>query len=125
MRGRSSLKLLLRLRIDIPPIFIMGRRAKNKQGDPESLQELSEHVSPKRLGKRKAGTGINLPKPAKKSKHKDLDSLHDDDSLDGVENGEISEGWEGIQDDDTLPAQTRYVTSCTSRQCHVLQAQTS
>jgi hypothetical protein len=83
----------------------MGRRAKNKQGDPESLQELSEHVSPKKLGKRKAGTGINLPQSAKKSKHKD--SLQDDDSLNSVENDESSEGWEGIQDEDTLPAQTR------------------
>ncbi|KAI0281450.1 NOL1/NOP2/sun family-domain-containing protein [Russula aff. rugulosa BPL654] len=78
----------------------MGRRAKNKQGDPESLQELSEHASPKRLGKRKAGTS-NLPQPAKKSKHKD--SLQDDDSLNGVESDANSEGWEGIQDEDTLP----------------------
>lgn len=83
----------------------MGRRAKNKQGDPESLREPSEHISPKRLGKRKARTGINLPQPAKKSKHKD--SVEDDDSLNGVENDESSEGWEGIQDEDTLPAQTR------------------
>jgi hypothetical protein len=83
----------------------MGRRAKNKQGDPESLQELSTHVSPKKLGKRKAGTGINLPQPIKKSKHKD--SLQDDDSLDGVESDENSEGWDGVQDEDTLPTQTR------------------
>jgi ribosomal RNA methyltransferase Nop2 len=94
----------------------MGRRAKNKQGDPESLQELSEHVSPKRLGKRKGGTGISLPQPAKKSKRKDV--LQDDDSLDGVESDESSEGWEGNRDVDILPAQTRYVASCTSRQCH-------
>lgn len=84
----------------------MGRRAKNKQGDPESLQELSEHVSPKRLGKRKARTGINnLPQPAKKSKQKD--NPQDDDSLYGVEDDESSEGWEGIQDEGPLPAQTR------------------
>ena len=104
----------------------MGRRAKNKQGDPESLQELSEHVSPKKLGKRKAGMGkgmgINSPQPAKKSKHKD--SLQDDDSLNGVENDESSEGWEGLQDEDTLPGHTRYVASCTSRQCSLLQTQT-
>ncbi|KAH9997230.1 NOL1/NOP2/sun family-domain-containing protein [Russula vinacea] len=82
----------------------MGRRAKNKQGDPESLQEPSEHASLKRLGKRKAGTGIDLPQPAKKSKHKE--SLQSDDSWNSDEEDE-SEGWEGIQDDDTLPAQTR------------------
>jgi hypothetical protein len=60
----------------------MGKRAKNKQGDPES---------PKRSGKRKAGTGVNLPQPAEMSKPKD--SLQDDDSLNGVENDESSEGW--------------------------------
>jgi len=101
----------------------MGRRAKNKQSDPESLQELSEHVPPKRLGKRKGGTGMSLPKPTKKSKHKD--SLQDDDSLNGIESDESSGGLGGIQDEDTLPVQTRYVTSCTSRQCHLLQIQTS
>ena len=102
----------------------MGRRAKNKQGDPESLQELSEHVSSKRLGKRKAGMG-NLPQPAnaKKSKHKD--SLQDDDSLNAVESDASSEGWDGIQDEDTLPTQTRYVIPCTSRQRQFLQTQTS
>ncbi len=89
----------------------MGRRARNKQADPESFQELSEHASPKKLGKRKTGTGINL-QPAKKSKHKD--SLQDDDSLNGVEDDESSGGWGGIQDEDTLPAQTRCVASCTS-----------
>ncbi|KAF8478633.1 NOL1/NOP2/sun family RNA met [Russula ochroleuca] len=80
----------------------MGRRAKNKQGDPESLQELSERPSPKKLGKRKAG--INLPQPAKKSKHKD--SPQSDDSWNSAED-DGSGGWEGIQDEDTLPAQTR------------------
>ena len=100
----------------------MGRRAKNKQGDPESLQDLSGHVSPKKLGKRKAGTG-NLPQPAKKSKHKD--SPQDDDSMNGVENDESSEGWEGIQDEDTLPAQSRYVIPYKSRLCHLSQTQTS
>ena len=90
----------------------MGRRAKNKQGDPESLQEPSEHAPLKRLGKRKAGTGINLPQPAKKSKHKE--SLQSDDSWNSDEEDE-SEGWEGIQDDDTLPAQTRCVTTCAGR----------
>jgi hypothetical protein len=98
----------------------MGRRAKNKQGDPESLQELSEPS--KRLGKRKAGMG-NLPQPAKKSKHKD--SLQDDDSLNAVESDASSEGWDGIQDEDTLPTQTRYVIPCTSRQRQLLQTHTS
>ena len=106
---QSKLSNLFRgVTFPLPTIFIMGRRAKNKQGDPETLQGLSEHVSSKRLGKRKAGTG-NLPQPAKKSKHKG--SLQDDDSLNGVESDESSEGWEGIQDEDSLPAQTRYVTS--------------
>ena len=82
----------------------MGRRAKNKQGDPESLQGLSEHASSKRLGKRKAGMGANLPQPAKKSKRKD--SPLDDDSWNGVEE---DGGWGGIQDDDTLPTHTRCV----------------
>ncbi|KAF8503508.1 NOL1/NOP2/sun family RNA met [Russula emetica] len=86
----------------------MGRRAKKKQADPESFQDLSEHASPKKLGKRKAGIGISLPQPTKKSKHKD--SLQYDDSLNGVEDiedGGSNRGWEGIQDEDTLPAQTR------------------
>ncbi|KAN0123809.1 NOL1/NOP2/sun family RNA met [Russula decolorans] len=86
----------------------MGRRAKRKQADPESFQDLSEHAPPKKLGKRKAGIGTSLPQPTKKSKHKD--SLQDDDSLNGVEDTEddgSSRGREGIQDEDTLPAQTR------------------
>lgn len=85
----------------------MGRRAKKKQADPESFQDLSEH-EPKTLGKRKARTGISLPQPTKKSK----DSLQDDDSLNGIEDIEddgSSGGWKGIQDEDTLPAQARCV----------------
>jgi ribosomal RNA methyltransferase Nop2 len=96
----------------------MGRRAKRKQADPESFQDLSEHAPPKKLGKRKAGIGTSLPQPTKKSKHKD--SLQDDDSLNGVEDTEddgSSRGREGIQDEDTLPAQTRCVASCTSNWC--------
>ena len=88
----------------------MGRRAKNKQGDPEPLQELSEHASPKRSRKRKAGMGTNLPKPPKKSKHQD--SLQGDGSWNGTEEDGSIEGWDGIQDEDTLPAQTRCVPSC-------------
>jgi len=104
----------------------MGRRAKRKQADPETFQDLSEHASPKKLGKRKVGTGISLPQPTKKSKHKD--SLQEDDSSIGVEDIEAdgnSRGWEGIQDEDTLPAQTRCVASCTSSRCHLSQIQTS
>jgi hypothetical protein len=87
----------------------MGRRAKNKQGAPESLQGLSGYISPKKLGKRKA-MGNNLPQPAKKSKRKDI--LHGDDSWNSVEE---DGGWEGIQDEDILPVQTRCVSSCASR----------
>jgi hypothetical protein len=105
----------------------MGRRAKKKQADPESFQDLSEHASPKKLGKRKAGIGISLPQPTKKSKHKD--SLQDDDYLDGVEDTEdlssSSRGWEGIQDEVTLPDQTRCVDSHTSSRCPLSQIQTS
>jgi hypothetical protein len=103
----------------------MGRRAKKKQADPESFQDLSEHASPKKLGKRKAGIGISLPQPTKKSKHND--SLQYDDSLNGVEDiedGGSSRGWEGIQDEDTLPAQTRLVSHTSSR-CRLSQLQTS
>lgn len=93
----------------------MGRRAKKKQADPESFQDLSEHAPPKKLGKRKAGIGTSLSQPTKRSKHKD--SLQDDDFLNGVEDSEddgSSRGCEGIQDEDALPAQTRCVGSFTS-----------
>jgi hypothetical protein len=114
-RSRASRRVSFALAVTSPPPT-MGRRAKNKQGDPENLQELSEHASPKMLGKRKAGTGINLPQPAKKSKHKDSlqDSPQGDDSWDGIEE-DGSEGWGGIQDEDTLPTQTRCVTACASK----------
>jgi len=98
----------------------MGRRAKKKQADPESFQDLSEHAPPKKLGKRKAGIVINLPQPTKKSKHKN--SLQDDDSLNGIEDNEDdgrSGGWEGIQDEDTLLTRTRCVASCTSSRSHL------
>jgi ribosomal RNA methyltransferase Nop2 len=96
----------------------MGRRAKKKQADPESFQDLSEHASPKTLGKRKARIGISLLQPTKKSKRKD--SLQDEDSLNGIEDIEddgSSRDWEGIQDEDTLPVQTRCVALCLSSRC--------
>ena len=106
----------------------MGRRAKNKQGDPKSLQELVEHASPKKLGKRKADTAILQQQPAKKvknsvnstqkyttlanskktSKHNSEyeTELQVDDSWNGIEEDGNSEGWEDTQD---LPTQTRCV----------------
>ncbi|KAI0256750.1 NOL1/NOP2/sun family-domain-containing protein [Lactifluus subvellereus] len=106
----------------------MGRRAKKKQGDPESLRELTGHASPK---KRKADAGIEQRRPAKKArdsakpvqkptksansreavKHKVKYEAQsrDEDSWNGVEEDEGSGGWEGVQDEDSLPAQTRCV----------------
>jgi len=46
----------------------MGRRAKNKQGDPESLRKPNEHASSNQLGKRKANPGFHQKRPAKKVK---------------------------------------------------------
>ena len=115
----------------------MGRRAKHKQGDPESLQELVEHASPKKSGKRKADTVIVRQQPAKKvknavnptqqhtksansketSKHKSgyENRPQGDDSWSGIEEDGNSEGWEDTRDDDILPAQTRCVSSRASR----------
>src|SRR5712691_9604154 len=106
----------------------MGRRAKNKQGDPESLQELVEHASPKKLGKRKADTVIVRQQPAKKvknsvystqkhatsanskgtSKHKSEyeSELQVDNSWNGIKEDGNNGGWEDIQD---RPTQTRCV----------------
>jgi ribosomal RNA methyltransferase Nop2 len=116
----------------------MGRRAKNKQGDPESLQELVEHASPKKLGKRKAGMAIDRQQPAKKaknsvnstqkhtksanskeiSKHKSEteSGSQEDDAWNGIEEDGSSGGWEDIRDEgDPLPTQTRCESSCASR----------
>ena len=113
--------------------FTMGRRAKNKQGDPEALREPVEHASPKGLGKRKAGTVIVRQQPAKKIKNavkstqkhtksaNSIDTLEykkglqGDDSWNGIEeesdgNGDGA-GWEDIRDEDILPTQTRCVSS--------------
>src|SRR6267142_4655445 len=112
----------------------MGRRAKNKQGDPKAFRDPVEHASPKGLGKRKADTVIVRHQPAKKikdtvkstQKHtKSANSkdtleykkgLQGDDSWNGIEedgDGD-SAGWEDIRDEDILPTQTRCVSSYAS-----------
>ncbi|SRR6266702_196976 len=120
----------------------MGRRAKNKQGDPESLREPKEHISPKKLGKRKANPGSDQKRPTKKVKDPARpiqrptrsESLQEnvkprrtgkaewsDDSSEswgGIEEDnrdEGSEGWDDVQDEDAVPVQSRYVISCSSR----------
>jgi len=127
----------------------MGRRAKNKQGDPESLQELTTaaHSSPKKLGKRKADTGIDRQQPTKKvkdsvqlvSKHTNSPSSkktvknkskhegrpREDVPWNGINSEEDSSSaaWEDIQDnqdEDSTPTQTKCVTSCASRRPHLL-----
>ena len=108
----------------------MGRRAKNKQGDPESLREPEEHISPKKLGKRKANPGSDQKRPAKKLKEsarlvqrptrseknvkpgrtgKAERSDDPEDSWGGIEDDKPNEGWE-----DPVPIHSRYVISCSS-----------
>ncbi|KAI0302083.1 NOL1/NOP2/sun family-domain-containing protein [Russula brevipes] len=110
----------------------MGRRAKNKQGDPEPFQDLVEHVSHQQLGKRKANTGIDRQptkkvkdsmKPAMKPVQKhtqhanskgaiekkatDEAILLEGDSWNGIEEDGSNGGWEDTLDEDTLPTQIR------------------
>ncbi|KAH9063389.1 NOL1/NOP2/sun family RNA met [Lactarius vividus] len=107
----------------------MGRRAKNKQGDP--LREPTEHISPKKLGKRKANPGSDQKRPAKKVKNPArlarLESLQEnvkprrtgkaawsddsEESWGGIEEENHHEGWDDVQDEDAVP---RYVISCSS-----------
>ncbi|KAI0006077.1 NOL1/NOP2/sun family-domain-containing protein [Russula compacta] len=104
----------------------MGRRSKNKQGDPESVQGLVEHASPKKLGKRKADTGIDRRHPSKRVKDsvklvrkytksansegtvkhmsQDESTLQEEDPWNGIEEDASSGGWEDTQDE---PTQTR------------------
>lgn len=111
----------------------MGRRAKNKQGDPESFREPKDHISPKKLGKRKANPGSEHKRPAKKAKdsarlvqrptgsEKDVKSRtgnaewsdDSDASWGGIEEDKHSEGWDD-EDEDAPPVQSRYVSSCSS-----------
>ncbi|KAI9446410.1 putative NOP2-nucleolar protein [Lactarius indigo] len=98
----------------------MGRRAKNKQGDP--LQEPTEQSSPKKLGKRKADPGSDQKRPAKKVKNparptrsenlqenlktrrtgKAAWSDDSEESWGGIEESH-HEGWDNVQDEDAVP----------------------
>jgi 25S rRNA (cytosine2870-C5)-methyltransferase len=118
----------------------MGRRAKNKQGDPEALREPVEHASPKELGKRKADPVIVTRQPAKKIKSSvkstqrhtksanyeetsEYESgLQDgDDAWKGIEEDQDVGGWENIRDEDILPAQTRCVSPVRKQDGHKCQ----
>ncbi|KAF8969971.1 NOL1/NOP2/sun family-domain-containing protein [Flammula alnicola] len=87
----------------------MGRRAKNKQAAPESIEPKEPWTSKKQLGKRKAETEAEADeksssRPAKKVK----------DSIEKKKNAAIvseeeddSEGWEDVEDDANLKAQSK------------------
>lgn len=99
----------------------MGRRAKNKQGDP--LREPTEHISPKKLGKRKANPGSDQKRPAKKVKNparptrlenlqenvkprrtgKAAGSDDSEESWGGIEEENHREVWDDVQDEDAVP----------------------
>ncbi|KAI9466259.1 NOL1/NOP2/sun family RNA met [Lactarius psammicola] len=110
----------------------MGRRAKNKQGDPESLGEPNEHISSKKLGKRKANPGSDQKHPAKKParpiqlstrsesseenvklRRTEKAEWGDDseESWGGIEGDNHSEGWDDVQDEDAVPVQSSDVSS--------------
>ncbi|KAH9005202.1 NOL1/NOP2/sun family RNA met [Lactarius hatsudake] len=110
----------------------MGRRAKNKQGDP--LREPTEHVSPKKLGKRKANPGSDQKRPAKKVKNPArptrLESLQEnvkprrmgkaassddsEESWGGIEEENHREGWDDVQDEDAVPSDVSSKSDATS-----------
>ncbi len=111
----------------------MGRRSKNKQGDPESLQGPEEYIPQKKLGKRKANPGSkpaekvkdlarpiqqltrseNLQENAKKPRRavKAESSDGSEDSWGGIEGDRHSEGWDDVQDGDEDPVQSRCMVS--------------
>ena len=110
---------------------IMGRRAKNKQGDPQSLREPNEHIS-KKLGKRKADPSSDQKRPAKKVKDParlvtrsekaklrpaEKEEWRDDseEPWGGIEEDRHSEGWDDVQDEGTVPVHSRCVFACSSR----------
>jgi hypothetical protein len=95
----------------------MGRRAKNKQGNPESLQELLVHASPK---KRKAHAVTEQKRPAKKVKDS-AKLVNKHTKLADSSEQKSSGGWEDVPDDDTLPIQTRCVVPCAREQPHLSQ----
>jgi hypothetical protein len=79
----------------------MGRRAKNKQSNPEPLSELTVQPSPR---KRKAGASIEQKRPVKKVKDSAKPVPKPASSED-----ESSGGWDDVQDEATLPIQTKCV----------------
>jgi 25S rRNA (cytosine2870-C5)-methyltransferase len=122
----------------------MGRRAKNKQAPPNPFSEPGEnviHPSPKKLGKRKAEareTETNRPaKKAKENESKSLSKLKTGKSKDAGKGGkreravkvsgpevtggsdEASEGWEDVEDEVDLKAQTKSVGSSSFYQLNV------
>ena len=105
----------------------MGRRAKNKQGDPGSIREPNEHISPNKLGKRKANPGSDRRRPAKKVKdparsekakprptEKEEWSDDSEESWGGIEEDAHNEGWDDVQDEDAVPLHSTYVFSSSS-----------
>ncbi|KAF7322895.1 SAM-MT-RSMB-NOP domain-containing protein [Mycena chlorophos] len=70
----------------------MGRRAKNKQGPVQPLDD----VSPKKLGKRKA-VEDDASRPAKKAKSKDAPKKYRSVKF-NEDAGGSSDGWEDVQD---------------------------
>ena len=107
----------------------MGRRAKNKQGDPESLRDPKEHISSKKLGKRKANPVSDQRRPAKKVKDsarlvseknvkrrrsgKEESSDDSEESWGGIDDHKRDDVWDD-EDEDAVPVQSRCVISCSS-----------
>jgi 25S rRNA (cytosine2870-C5)-methyltransferase len=113
----------------------MGRRAKNKQGDPVPIRDAKENagrLSPKKLGKRKAEDvdSKDSSRPVKKAKGKA--ELRTKGKLNipgkGVkvghkskvkpavlgDAGTDSEGWEDVEDGVDLKSQAMYVAQILS-----------
>jgi len=103
----------------------MGRRAKNKQAAPESLDSKASFASKKQLGKRKAEADTqddekSSPRPTKRAK--DLNGKGKEKSLSKpkptkvgskkktkVVDDDGSEGWEDIEDGEDLRAHKKSV----------------
>lgn len=115
--------------------FNMGRRAKNKQGDPAPIGDRENRPSQKKLGKRKA-EDVEVPskRPTKKARESDVKPVkpslvkgksksepksksdkpkaktqkraHFEDEDEGAGS---SEGWEDVDSDGDLKAHAKYV----------------
>jgi hypothetical protein len=112
----------------------MGRRARNKQPDPEPLPNPDAPFSARKLGKRKAVLDADdaTKRPAKKSRNSasakekkvskarsavplalkkgekvDVSSQNEDSAW-----SEEDEGWEDVEDDDYLKGQAKCVDLC-------------